>query len=209
MRDEDDCARVVSAAIDRFGGLTGLVNNAGVAMRLVSEEFETKPPPFWDIGADAWRDIIDINVSGVFCMSRCAIPIMLKSGRGRLINVSSSPKMMRTPGWSPYGASKAAIESMSATWAQELSGTGVTVNVVRPGGKVDTSLFPSGGRGALPKDSYLPPSVMNNLLVWLLSDASDGISGRRFNANLWDADKEPDEAAHSAMLPYPEEPYLF
>jgi len=117
--------------------------------------------------------------------------------------------MMRLAGWSPYGASKAAVESMSATWAQELSATGVTVNVVRPGGKVDTGLFPNGGHGALAKDGFLAPSVMNGLLVWLLSDSSDGVSGRRFNASLWDDSQHEDETARAAMLPYHEEPYLY
>jgi NAD(P)-dependent dehydrogenase (short-subunit alcohol dehydrogenase family) len=209
VRRVDDCIRVAAAAVDRFGDITGLINNAGVAMRLVSEQFETAPSPFWEIGAEAWRDIVDTNVCGVFYMSRCTIPIMLKRNKGRLINVSSSPRMMRLAGWSPYGASKAAVESMSATWAQELSASGITVNVVRPGGKVDTGLFPNGGHGALAGHGFIAPSVMNELLVWLLSDASDGVSGRRFNASLWDDSKHEDEAALAAMVPYPEQPHLF
>ena len=172
VRLAEDCARVASVAVDRFGSVAALINNAGVAMRLVSEDFETSPTPFWDVGADAWRNIIDTNVSGVFYMSRFAIPLMLKRGKGRLVNVSSSPRMMRLPGWSPYGASKAAVELMTAIWAQELSGTGVTVNAVRPGGKVDTGLFPNGGRGALANAGFLAPSVLNSLLVWLLSEFS-------------------------------------
>jgi NAD(P)-dependent dehydrogenase (short-subunit alcohol dehydrogenase family) len=209
VRIMDDCMRVANAAVDRFGGITGVINNAGVAMRLVSEQFEANPPPFWQIGAETWRAIMDTNVCGVFYMARCTIPIMLKRRKGRLINVSSSPRMMRLAGWSPYGASKAAIESMSATWAQELSATGVTVNVVRPGGRVDTGLFPDGGNGALIRSGYLAPSVMNGLVVWLLSDASDGVSGRRFNASLWDDSKDGHDAARAAMLPYPEEPHLY
>ncbi len=209
VRLEEDCARVASVAVERFGSVAALINNAGVAMRLVSEDFETSLPAFWDVGADAWREIIDTNVSGVFYMSRFAVPLMLKRGKGRLIIVSSSPRMMRLPGWSPYGASKAAVESMSATWAQELSGTGISVNTVRPGGKVDTGLFPNGGRGALASAGFLAPSVLNSLIVWLLSDSSEGITGRRFNASLWDTGKHEDDAARAAMLPYPEEPYLF
>lgn len=209
VRIKDDCIRVVAATVDRFGDITGLVNNAGVAMRLVSEQFETDPPPFWQIDSEAWREIVDTNVGGVFQMSRCTVPIMLKRGKGRLINVSSSPRMMRLPGWSPYGASKAAIESMTATWAQELSGTGITVNVVRPGGKVDTGLFPNGGCGARASEGFIAPSIMNGLIVWLLSDLSDGFSGRRFNASLWNHDQNEAAAARAAMLPYPEEPHLF
>jgi NAD(P)-dependent dehydrogenase (short-subunit alcohol dehydrogenase family) len=209
VRSMDDCLRVTNAALDRFGGITGLINNAGVAMRLVTEQFEETPPPFWQVGAEAWRGMVDTNVCGVFYMSRCAVPVMLKRGKGRLINVSSSPRMMRLAGWSPYGASKAAVESMSAIWAQELAGTGVTVNVVRPGGKVDTGLFPNGGHGALAREGFLAPGVMNELVVWLLSDASDGVNGRRFNASLWDGSRHESDAARAAMLPYPEQPHLY
>jgi 3-oxoacyl-[acyl-carrier protein] reductase len=209
VRVPEDCVRVAAVAADRFGSVSALVNNAGVAMRLVSEDFESRPVPFWDIGTNAWGDIIDTNVSGVFYMSRCAIPLMLKRGSGRLINVSSSPRMMRLVGWSPYGASKAAIESMTATWAEELAGTGITANAVRPGGKVDTGFFPNGGHGALTSGGFLAPNVMNNLIVWLLSDSSGGITGRRFNASLWDASKDENEAALASMLPYPEQPHLF
>jgi NAD(P)-dependent dehydrogenase (short-subunit alcohol dehydrogenase family) len=209
VRIMDDCMRVADATISWFGGITGLINNAGVAMRLVSEQFDENHSSFWQVDAEAWRTILETNVSGIFYMSRCAIPTMLKRGKGQLINVSSSPRMMRLAGWSPYGASKAAVESMSATWAQELMDTGVTVNVVRPGGKVDTGLFPNGGQGALAAEGFLAPSVMNELIVWLLSDASDGVTGRRFNASLWDHSKHEDEAARATMLPYPEEPHLF
>ena len=62
VRFAEDCERVASIATDRFGGVGALVNNAGVAMRLVSEDFETNPPPFWQIGVDAWREIVDTNV---------------------------------------------------------------------------------------------------------------------------------------------------
>ena len=82
VRMAEDCERVVSIATDRFGGVSALVNNAAVAMRLVSEDFETNPPPFWQIGVDAWRDIVDTNVSGVFYMSRAAVPLMLSNARG-------------------------------------------------------------------------------------------------------------------------------
>jgi NAD(P)-dependent dehydrogenase (short-subunit alcohol dehydrogenase family) len=209
VRFAEDCERVASIATDRFGGVGALVNNAGVAMRLVSEDFETNPPPFWQIGVDAWREIVDTNVSGVFYMSRAAVPLMLEQRKGRLINISTGPRVMRTTGWFPYGASKAALESMSATWAQELAGSGVTVNVARPGVKVDTDLFPNGGRGARLSEGFAAPSIMNDLIVWLVSDASDGIHGRRFNASLWDSSKPTDEAARLAMLPYPELPHLF
>ena len=209
VRSSDDCERAVSAAVQEFGCLTALINNAGVAMRVVTEQFEESPPPFWQVGIEAWQAIVETNLSGAFLMSRLAVPIMLKRARGRVLNISSSPAVMRLSGWSPYGASKAGIEALSAVWAQELAGTGVTVNVVRPGGKVDTGLFPNGGHGARTREGFLAPDVLNGLVVWLLSSAADDVNGRRFNGSMWDRTKLPTEAALAATLPYPERPHLF
>ena len=84
--------------------------------------------------------------------------------------------------FSPYGPSKAFLEAATRSWAQELEGTGVTANVLLPGGAVDTAADvgrPTPGR------PFLPASVMVPPMLWLASDASDGYSGLRFNAKLW------------------------
>jgi NAD(P)-dependent dehydrogenase (short-subunit alcohol dehydrogenase family) len=108
---EEDCVRTVEAALSRFGHLDVLVNNAGRGMKYVSEAFLTEPTRFWEVAPETWRMVIDTNVNGPFLMARAAVPSMLQAGWGRIINISMNHDTMRRRGFSPYGPSKAALES--------------------------------------------------------------------------------------------------
>jgi len=120
---EEDCALTVATAVTRFERLDILVNNAGRGMTYVSDTFMTKPTRFWEVNPETWRMVIDTNVNGPFLMARCAAPVMVKAGWGRIINVSMSYETMRRRGFSPYGPSKAALESETIIWSQDLVGT--------------------------------------------------------------------------------------
>lgn len=106
VTQEDDCADVVDNAVKRFGRLDILVNNAGRGMKYVSDEFLTEPTRFWEVAPETWRLVIDTNVNGPFMMARHAVPVMLKAGWGRIVNVSVSQGTMRRRGFSPYGPSE-------------------------------------------------------------------------------------------------------
>jgi NAD(P)-dependent dehydrogenase (short-subunit alcohol dehydrogenase family) len=190
---EDDCRRAVAAALERFGRLDILVNNAGRGMKYVSEQFMTEPTRFWETSPDVWRLVIDTNVVGPFLMARAATPHILAAGWGRIINISVNLETMRRRGFSPYGPSKAALESETIIWAQDLAGSGVTVNALLPGGATLTGMipasFPDHQRGQL-----LDPSIMVPPLLWLASTKSDGVTGRRFIATNWRED-DPQPAA--------------
>ena len=99
-------------------------------------------------------------------------------------------------GLSPYGPSKAALESETVIWAQDLASTGVTVNALLPGGATLTGMipaaFPESARSRLPDTAIMVPP-----LLWLVSSAADAISGRRVIANQWD-DANPLAATESA-----------
>ncbi len=99
----------------------------------------------------------------------------------------------------PYGASKAALESMSAVWASELEDTGITVNILVPGGPTDTPFISD--EAGIPRDKMLKPAIMGPPIRWLASTASDGVTGRRFVAASWDADKDDAQAAKVAGAP--------
>jgi NAD(P)-dependent dehydrogenase (short-subunit alcohol dehydrogenase family) len=191
---EDDCARVVTAALDRFGRLDVLVNNAGRGMKYVSEKFMTEPTRFWETPSDVWRLVIDTNVVGPFLMARAAAPPMLAAGWGRIINISMNRDTMRRPGFSPYGPSKAALESATAIWAQDLAGTGVTVNALLPGGATLTGMIPAGFPDRL-RGKLLDPAVMVAPLLWLVSVRADHITGRRVTAADWTAANQDPPAA--------------
>jgi NAD(P)-dependent dehydrogenase (short-subunit alcohol dehydrogenase family) len=193
---EEDCARVVATALERFGRLDILVNNAGRGMKYVSENFMTEPTRFWEIAPDTWRLVIDTNVVGPFLMARAAVPPMLAAGWGRIVNVSMNAETMRRRGFSPYGPSKAALESETIIWAQDLAGTGVTVNAVLPGGATLTGMIPAGFPDRL-RTTLLDPAVMVPPMLYLASTKSDGVTGRRFIAANWREDN-PEAAAAGA-----------
>lgn len=135
---QQDCEQVVARALERFGRLDVLVNNAGGGMKYVSETFLTAPTWFWEVEPATWQMVIDTNVTGPFLMARAALPAMLEAGWGRIINISMNHETMRRRGFSPYGPSKAALESATIIWAQDLAETGITVNALLPGGGCDT-----------------------------------------------------------------------
>jgi 3-oxoacyl-[acyl-carrier protein] reductase len=104
---------------------------------------------------------------------------------------------MRRVGFSPYGPSKAALESETIIWAQDLAGTGVTVNALLPGGASLTGMIPDEVPPAL-RQKLLMPEVMVPPLLWLVSPDSDGMTGRRLVATRWRTDLGGREAAEAA-----------
>lgn len=184
VTQERDCARVVAAACGHGAHLGILVNNAGRGMKYLSEDFLTRPTRFWESDPDAWRMVIDTNVNGPFLMARAALPEMFKHRWGRIINISMNHATMRREGFSPYGPSKAALESETCIWAQELEGSGITVNALLPGGASDTGMIPESISTEI-KTQLLDPRVMVDPLLWLVSEQSDTVTGKRIIANQW------------------------
>ena len=123
---------------------------------------------------------------------------MRKAGWGRIVNNTTSFRtMLRVL---PYGATKSALESMSAVWADELKDKGITVNVLIPGGPTDTP-FVSDEAG-WPREQMLRPAIMGPPAVWLMSEASNGFTGKRVTAADWDATRPADEAALGGVTPH-------
>ncbi|WP_187972720.1 SDR family NAD(P)-dependent oxidoreductase [Aquibium microcysteis] len=208
VRSYATCEAAVAETVARFGRVDVLVNNAGVGMRLISERFNTEPTRFWEAAPEAWKAIVDTNVTGAFNMARAAVPGMVARGFGKVVNVSTSDQTMVRRGYSPYGPTKAALEAASRVWAQDLAGTGVTVNVYLPGGAADTDLLPSGPGKKGADGNLLPPSIMRRGILWLCSDASNGETGGRYIARLWNDALAPDEAAAGARAPHADKPQI-
>ena len=200
VTQEDDCAKVVDAAVKRFGRFDILVNNAGRGMKYVGNEFLTEPTRFWEVAPETWRLVIDTNVNGPFMMARHAVPEMLKAGWGRIVNVSVSQGTMRRRGFSPYGPSKAALESETIIWAQDLADTGVTVNALLPGGAARTGMIPR-TMSEEAKSALLDPAIMVPPLLWLVSSEADGWTGRRLVAAKWQTGRDGKSAAEAATEP--------
>ena len=197
VTSEEDCRSVMGEAIREFGAIHILVNNAGRGMRFVSEGFLETPTKFWQTDPAVWRMIVDTNVNGPFLMARAAAPHMIRQRWGRIVNISMNYETMRRAGFSPYGPSKAALESETVIWAQDVAGTGVTVNSLLPGGATDTGMIPGDVAPQIRK-RLLRAEVVVPPLLWLASDLSGDVTGARFVASLWDSSLPPAEAAQAA-----------
>jgi NAD(P)-dependent dehydrogenase (short-subunit alcohol dehydrogenase family) len=199
ISDEAMTAAFVDAVITRFGRIDGLVNNAGLGCASVRPDFISNPIPIWQLDPAEWRRVVEVNTIGTFLMTRWAVPHMVEQGFGRLINVTTTFQTMLAPAFGAYGPSKAGIESMTSILVEELQGTGVTANVVVPGGPADTQQIPDGmieDRGAL-----LRPSVMVPAIRWICSDDSAHVSGLRFSAALWDDDLPVQQSIEQSTKP--------
>ena len=204
--DYADCERVVRETLDAFGAIHCLVNNAGRGMGSIHPNYVEERPRFWEAPLEGWQEVIDTNVNGAFRMARAVTPHLVEQGFGKIINVSTSDVTIVRVGYSPYGPSKAALEAMSRIWAQDLEGTGVTVNVYLPGGATDTVILPkmANKRGA--DGGLLQPVIMRAPILWLCADDSNDHTSERYIARLWDDSLPPDAAATAARDAHHEKP---
>jgi NAD(P)-dependent dehydrogenase (short-subunit alcohol dehydrogenase family) len=195
---DESGAKILRAATERFGRLDILINNAGISTGLLRGE-DQPVGKLWETTPEEFRRVIDVNLVAAFLMTRAVLPTLLAQRWGRIINVTTSLDTMWRSLMQPYGGSKAANEAILTALAQELDGSGVTANVLVPGGAADTRLVP---RAMAPDRSQLiPPEVMVAPLIWLCSNGSDGINGQRFIAMRWDDSLPPAEAAKKAGAP--------
>lgn len=193
------CERVVSATFERFGGVDILINNAGVGSNHARPANFEGMLKFWNCDPDLWAEAVTINGMGAFYMAHACVPHMLNRGWGRIINNTTNFHTMLGPGRSCYGPGKAALEASTLIWSKELDGTGVTSNVLIPGGPTATPIHEK-SRG-IPLDKMLKADIMGPPVLWLASNASNGVTGRRFSARLWDTTLPPAEAAEKAGQP--------
>ena len=199
LRDIKACAAIASRAIEALGGLHGLVNNAGIGLSSIREDYYVNNIKFWDVPDDRWQAIFDVNVRAPFLISKGAMPHLLGQGWGRIVNVTTSMDTMIRRGWTPYGPSKGALEAQSACWSKDCEGSGVTVNVLVPGGPANTAMVPSAS--SPDRESMVQPEVMQAPICWLMSDDSDGFNGNRLTGTGWDAKLPAHAAAEKAAAP--------
>jgi 3-oxoacyl-[acyl-carrier protein] reductase len=196
---DDSGPKIVRATAERFGRVDILLNNAGLNMSVFRSPEAKGGGKLWEVKPEEFRRIIDVNVVAPFLMMRAAVLPMIKQRWGRIINVTTSLDTMWRAGIQPYGGSKAANEAQLLALALELEGTGVTANVLVPGGAANTRMVSVGQEPD--RTRLIAPDVMIAPLVWLCSNASDGITGQRFLAARWDDKLPSTEAAAKAGAP--------
>ena len=202
LASEAACQSAIAAARSRFGVIEAVINNAGIGMSSIRPDAEVRAPDIAELTPEIWDGFMAIFVRAPIVLVRAALPDMMRAGFGRIVNNTTSyVTMLRVL---PYGAAKAALESMSAVWAKELDGSGITVNVLVPGGPTDTP-FISDAAG-WPRDRMLRPEIMGPPAAWLVSDEAGAFTGRRITAARWDAKLEPADAAQhsSRAIGWPE-----
>lgn len=205
MTIEADLARdeavdeIVSKTRGRFGAVDILVNNAGVGQATIRTDNRSNPIKFWEVTPDQWKLFVAVHNNAPMALSRALVHDMMAQGWGRIVNVTTSLGTMIRDGSPTYGPSKAALEAFSAIMAKDLDGTGVTVNVLVPGGVTNTGMVPL--EAGYARDEMIQPAVMSTPLNWLVSDAASAVSGRRFLAVHWDNALSPEDAAAKAGAP--------
>ncbi|MDX6538920.1 MAG: hypothetical protein QOI71_530 [Gaiellales bacterium] len=126
VSSEADTKAMAAAALERYGRIDALVNNAGIYSTLV-------PKPFDQIDVDEWRKVYDVNVLGMFLCIRAVAPAMREAGYGRIVNIASGTPYKGVPFLLHYVTSKGAVITMTRAVAKEVAGDGILVNTVAPG----------------------------------------------------------------------------
>jgi NAD(P)-dependent dehydrogenase (short-subunit alcohol dehydrogenase family) len=189
VSDPEGCAAVAERAFSTFGGLTALVNNAGIQGMLGRLE---------EVPWEEWARVIAVNLFGPALLCRAVIPALCRRGYGKIVNLSGGGATKPMAGMSAYAASKAAVVRLTENLALDLRGDGVDVNAVAPGAlntRMLDEVLASGPEkvgeayyeGALRQRESGGASLEKAaaLVVFLASAASDGISGRLISA-VWD-----------------------
>lgn len=124
VAEEKEVDRWVAGALEHLGGLDALVNNAGIGGPTGRVE---------EIDPTEWRRTIDVDLNGMFYVTRRAVPALRESGGGAMVNISSLAGRHGFPGRSPYAAAKWAVVGFTKTLARELGDDGIRVNAIQPG----------------------------------------------------------------------------
>jgi NAD(P)-dependent dehydrogenase (short-subunit alcohol dehydrogenase family) len=199
LAQDESIAEIVAQARARFGTIDILVNNAGVGQATVRTDNRSRPIKFWEVTPEQWKLFVAVHNNAPMALSRALVHDMMRQKWGRIVNVTTSLGTMIRDGSPTYGPSKAALEAFSAIMAKDLVGTGVTVNVLVPGGMTNTGMIPM--EAGYAREELIQPAVMVPPLNWLVSDDASGISGRRFLGIHWNPSLPPEEAAALAGAP--------
>ena len=181
-------AAVVEAARNAFGRVDMLINNAAFTAFAAWPDASKTPKP-WELNTAFVQRFFTINAVAPHALVHLVVPGMIAQGWGRIVNVTCSFDTMQRI--FPYGATKAALEAYTGALQSQLANTGVTASTLNPGGPV---AFPD-HVVKNPGRKWVQPEVMNAPILWLASDASNGVEGRRFIGTKWD----PSIAAMAAL----------
>ena len=173
---EDDTLRMTETAIDAFGRVDVLVNNAAIYLSINRR-------PFYEISAEEWDRVTAVNIKGVFLCAKAVFPHMRDQGGGKIINISSNTVMAGTPDFLHYIASKSALVGMTRSMARELGTHGINVNAIAPGlveheGQTVPGEISASRVRARSIQRRQTPEDLTGALLYLASPDSDFVTGQ-------------------------------
>ncbi|MBO8160054.1 MAG: 3-oxoacyl-[acyl-carrier-protein] reductase [Thermosipho sp. (in: Bacteria)] len=176
VTDREKIDEVIGTVIEKYGKIDVLVNNAGI----------TRDALLLRMKEEDWDAVINVNLKGVFNMTQAVAPVMIKQGKGSIINTSSIVGVFGNIGQTNYSATKAGVIGMTKTWAKELArkGAQIRVNAVAPGfirtpmtEKVPEKILQA-LNDKIPLKRMGEPEEVANLYLFLASDESSYITGQ-------------------------------
>lgn len=195
-----DAKRIVEETLSAFRDVHILVNNAGLGPERFRDTDRSNAKMIWEIDLADWLLYLNVNTTGHFVMTQAVMPHLLAQDWGRIVNVTTSLDTMTNFTNGAYGPSKAGAEALATMIAGGVDGTGVTCNVLIPGGPADTRMISATGVYEN-RDKLIQPDVMVPPLLHLVSDDGGSINNRRFRAALWDTAAEPAVNLHNCGDP--------
>ena len=173
---EDDTLRMTETAMDAFGRVDILVNNAAIYLSINRR-------PFYEISAEEWDRVTAVNIKGVFLCAKAVFPHMRDQGGGKIINISSNTVMAGTPDFLHYIASKSALVGMTRSMARELGTHGINVNAIAPGlveheGQTVPGEISASRVRARSIQRRQTPEDLTGALLYLASPDSDFVTGQ-------------------------------
>ncbi len=170
----EDARRIVRAAVEQYGRIDVLVNNASLLGPLV---------PIADYPAAEWEEVVRVNLTGVFLMTQAVLKSMIPQRQGSIINVSSGVGRTGKARWGAYACSKAGLEGFTQVLADELKDTAIRVNSVNPAAtrtEMRAAAYPDENPMTLPRPEEIMP-----VFLYLASDESVGVMGKALDAREW------------------------
>lgn len=171
----DDVKRMVATAVEAFGRIDVLVNNAGIIGPI---------EPLAANAEETFDRLVAVNLKGVFLGMRAAIPVMLETGGGSIVNTASAGGLVGWKGMAVYAATKGAVVQLTKSAALDYARQGIRVNAICPGmtwtgtsNAPDDSLPPEGIRPPLPMARFGLPAELANAALFLAGDESSFVTG--------------------------------
>jgi NAD(P)-dependent dehydrogenase (short-subunit alcohol dehydrogenase family) len=178
--NEADVAHMAEAAATEFGGIDGLVNNAGLFTTLALKPFE-------QITSQEWMRVMEVNTLGPFNCAKAVLPVLRKSGRGRIVNIASTVPIKGPPNMAHYVASKGAVIAFTRSLARELAKDNITVNAIAPGFTLSEGVLQAGLQSRIGDNARTAgrciqrdqvPGDLVAALAYLVSDGAGFVTGQ-------------------------------